>query len=314
MNICMVGYGAIAEKHMEALAKIDGVNPHVLVGRRQEPTGEFADQWGFRHHTLDLDAALADDQVDAVVIASPNEVHAVQAEKSLKAGKHLLLEIPIALNLADSRRITALSREVDRRLMVCHTWRYMPAIREVRRRVREGELHLHHIISFFGIQRKSNSSWTGKVRSWTDNILWHHAAHAVDLMIWVCGGQQAKDIHCRFGPPHPAQGTMDMHLTMRLNDTLASISQSYNISTFRLRWLFIGEEASLEYDMGTLYNTDGDVVVPHRGIVDLTDQNAEFVAAVREGRDTDITGEDILPTMEVLHAAQESADAALKNI
>ena len=107
---------------------------------------------------------------------------------------------------------------------------------------------------------------------------------------------------------------MDMHLTMRLNDTLASISQSYNISTFRLRWLFIGEEASLEYDMGTLYNTDGDVVVPYRDIVDLTDQNAEFVAAVREGRDTDITGEDILPTMEVLHAAQESADAALKNI
>ncbi len=143
MNICMVGYGAIAERHMEALKNIDGICPYVLVGRRQKQSATFARQWSFEHHTLDLDAALADDRVEAVIITSPNEQHVSQSEKALKAGKHLLLEIPIAMNLQDARCVTELSRQVDRRLMICHTMRYTPSLREVHNRVIEGRLHLH---------------------------------------------------------------------------------------------------------------------------------------------------------------------------
>jgi len=311
MNICMVGYGAIAGKHMEALSSIEGVRPHVLVGRRPEPTAEFAEKWGFGHYTLDLEAALADDTVDAVVVVSPNDQHVPQAEMVLQAGKHLLLEIPIALNFEDSRRVTALSRRVDRRLMICHTMRYIPAIREVHRRVAEGRLRLHQIVAFFGLLRRTNTTWTGAPRSWTDNILWHHGAHLVDLAMWVNGCREATQVHCRFGPAHPTQKIMDMNLSMLLpGKVLVSISQSYNISSFRLRALFIGEEATLEFDDGKLLDGEGRVVVPETSSRDLCAQDQEFITSVREGRDPGITGEEVLPAMQVLQRAQASADEA----
>ena len=311
MKLCMVGYGSIAECHMQAFCEMDQVSAHVLVGRRQEPTAAFAKQWGFKHHTLDLDAALADGDVDTVVITSPNQVHAQQAQKVLAAGKHLLLEIPMALDYADAQKITRLSRRVDRRLMICHSMRFMPAMVHVRRQVEAGQLRLHHIVGFFGILRRNNTSWTGKQRSWTDNILWHHCCHLVDLALWMTDAGEAQDVQCRFGPKHPTQGIMDISLSMVLpQQVLVTIAQSYNMSAFRWRVLFIGQESTFEFDRGQLLDGEGNVVMPRHSIVDLRDQNREFVAAVREGRDPAITGEDALGAMRALQAAQTSAEVA----
>ena len=311
MKLCMVGYGSIAECHMQAFGQIDKVNAHVLVGRRQEPTAAFAKQWGFNRHTLNLDEALADGDVDAVVITSPNQVHAAQAQKVLEAGKHLLLEIPMALNYADAEKITRLSRRVDRRLMICHSMRFMPAMVELRRQVASGQLRLHHIVGFFGILRRSNTSWTGKQRSWTDNILWHHCCHLVDLALWMTGAGESQDVQCRFGPKHPTQGIMDISLSMVLpGHVLVTIAQSYNMSAFRWRVLFIGQEATFEFDTGELLDGGGKVVMPRCSIVDLLDQDREFVAAVREDRDPAVAGEDALGAMKALEAAQASALAA----
>ena len=313
MKICMVGYGAIAEKHMEAFNQIGDVQPHVVIGRRLGPTAEFAKQWGFKHHSLDLDAALADKDIDAVVITSPNALHASQAKKALQAGKHLLLEIPIAMSFAAAKQVTELSRQVDRRLMLCHSMRYFPAIREIQQRVATGRLRLHHILAFFGILRRSNASWTGKARSWTDNLLWHHGAHLVDMALWTGGCYETSGINCRFGPSHTTQGIMDLNISFLLqNGILVSIAESYNISKLGWRILFIGEQTTLEFLEDTLYDTDGTIVVPKQPIVDLVDQNCEFVGAVREGRDPAITGEEVLPAMWVLQEAQQSADSALQ--
>ncbi len=313
MNICMVGYGSIADCHMQAFSAMDSVRPRVLVGRQPVPTAEFASKWGFEKHTLDLDEALADPQVDAVVITTPNDLHALQAIKTLEARKHLLLEIPIAMSLADAKRVAALSRQVDRRLMVCHSMRFMPALREVKRRAAEGQLDIHQIVLFFGVQRRTNTSWTGRARSWTDNILWHHAAHAVDLALWVTDCTATSHVHCRFGPPHPVQKVMDLNLSMVLpSGALVSIAQSYHILSKQVRWraLFLGDQATLEFREGELLDGDGKVLMPKRSVVELADQNHEFLAAVHEGRDPSVTGEDVLPAMQVLHEAQICADAA----
>lgn len=310
MNLCLVGYGAIAQKHMEAFTHIGGIHPRVLVGRRPEPTKAFADTWHFDRYTLDIDEALADDAVDIVVVTSPNAMHFAQACKVLEAGKHLLLEIPMAMNLADARHVTALSRRSGGRFMVCHTLRTMPGPAEVQRRVAADELHLHSIVCSFGVMRRSNTTWTGAERSWTDNILWHHGAHLVDLSLWVGGAAQGENVYCRYGPPHPRQGNMDLSMSFALPGGVpVTITESYNITTFRWRALFIGEEATLEYREGTLFDGDDNIVLPHHDYIDLTMQNREFIAAVQEERDPSITGESILPAMEVLSKAQQSADS-----
>ncbi|MBI2841966.1 MAG: Gfo/Idh/MocA family oxidoreductase [Armatimonadetes bacterium] len=312
MRICVVGYGAIAEKHMEAFSAIDGVHPRVLVGRRKEPAAQFASKWGFDNYALDLEEALDDDSVDAVVITSPNELHAEQTARSLKAGKHVLLEIPMALNLSDAERITELSRHLGLRLMIAHTMRYFPAIQEVPRRVANGELKIHHMVGFLGLFRRSNVTSAGNPRSWTDNLLWHFGAHMVDIALWTTGNSRAETISCRFGPVHPTQGIMDLSLSMALpSGELFTLAQSYNVHQFRWRMTFIGEENTLDFDMGALYDSDGTIIIPQRSITDLHEQNREFVEAVREGRDPAITGEDVLPAMRILQEAQRQAEASL---
>ena len=311
MRICLVGYGAIAEKHMEAFRAIGSVEPLMLVGRRKEPTEAFASQWGFKRHTLELDEALDDPAVDAVVITSPNELHAEQAEKALSRGKHVLLEIPMALNVGDAERMTRLSRDRNRRLMIAHTMRYFPAIQEVHRRVKSGELHLHHIVGFFGLMRRTNVTSSGKPRSWTDNILWHFGAHMVDIALWTTGHVDA-DVFCRFGPKRSSNDVMDMSLNMTLpGGELVTLAQSYNVHEFRWRISFIGEETTLDFDSGALRDHSGNVLVPRQSITDLREQNREFISAIREDRDPAITGEAVLPTMHLLQKAQSCAEALL---
>ena len=313
LGLCLVGYGSIAECHMQAFREIQTVRPTVLVGRLAGPTADFADQWGFDRHTLDLDEALTDKSVDVVVITSPNDLHAPQADKALRAGKHVLLEIPIAMSLDDARRLTRLSREVDRHLMVCHTKRFMPALREVQRRVSEDRLHILQMVGFFGILRHTNTSWTGRKRSWTDNILWHHAAHLVDLALWTTGCSEAQDVQCRFGPEHPTQKVMDMSLSMAIpGGIVATINLSYNFRGFLERMLFIGQEETLLYDHGALIDGEGKQIMPAESITGLGSQNREFISAVVEGRDPAVTGEQVLPCMEVLHKAQEAAERACR--
>ena len=308
VNIALVGYGAIAAKHMEAFGQIPGVVPAWLVGRREEPTERFAAQWGFQQWTLSLDKALEDPGVDAVVITSPNGLHAEQTERSLRAGKHVLCEIPLALSLQDAERVTRISRDENRRLMVAHSMRFFPAIREVQRRVQSGALHIYHLAGEFTMVRRKNVTATGSVRSWTDNLLWHHGAHMVDTILWTTGND-AADVFCRFGPEHPTQGIMDLSLSMATPDgQIATVAQSYNSLEVRWRLTFFAEEATLDFDMGELRDSDGTIIVTQHSIVDLRDQNREFVEAVREGRDPAIAGEDVLPAMRVLHQAQACAD------
>ncbi len=309
MNICLVGYGAIAEKHMEAFREMPELYPAYLVGRREEPTKRFAARWGFPRWTLSLDEALADPSIDAVVITSPNHVHAQQAERSLRAGKHVLVEIPLALSLHDCERVVRVSREQNRRLMIAHTMRYFPAIREIHRRVQAGELHIYHFVGEFTMVRRENVTAAGQARSWTDNLLWHHGAHMVDIILWITGSSEA-DVFCRFGSEHPTQGVMDLSLSMAMpGGQIATLAQSYYSCQFRWRLTFIAEETTLEFDMGELHEADGTVIVPRHSIVDLRDQNREFVEAIREGRDPAITGKDVMPAMRLLHRAQESADS-----
>jgi 2-hydroxy-4-carboxymuconate semialdehyde hemiacetal dehydrogenase len=311
VKICLVGYGAIAEKHMEAFRAMSGVEPLVLVGRRKEPSKEFASRWGFNRHTLEIDEAINDPEVDAVVITSPNELHAEQAIKALSKGKHVLLEIPMALNLEDAEHVTRLSRAMNRRLMIAHTMRFFPAIQEVHRRVKSGELHIHHVVGFFGLMRRSNVTSSGKARSWTDNILWHFGAHMVDVALWTTGHAKA-DVSCRFGPRHSSQNVVDMSLNMTLpGGELVTLAQSYNIHAFRWKITFIGEEATLDFDMGTLRDHAENVIVPQQSITDLREQNREFVDAVRQDRDPSITGEDVLPAMRILQRAQSCAETLL---
>lgn len=305
MRLCFVGYGSIAEEHAKAFREIPEIEFGWVVGRDRDSTEAFARQWGFSRWTLDLDEALASN-VDGVVITSPSDLHAAQAIRSLQAGKHVLAEIPVATSLADAEAVAAAARESARRIQVAHTQRYEAPLVELRRRVEAGDLHPHHVVCRWFFLRRDNVNWKGRRRTWTDNLLWHHACHVVDAALWLLGGDEGTAVRAQFGPPHPELGIpLDLDLQFRSGGRLVTIAMSYNSPWPRHDYFVIGEEAGLEYREGKLWSNDGPVFEregPNRAI---PEQNREWVHAIREGREAAVNVEAVLPAMRVLQAAQD---------
>jgi len=303
IKCCLVGYGGIAEHHSEALAQIDGVCFHTLVGRREAPTKAFAEEKGFENWTTDYTKAVEDPDVDAVVIASPSEVHFEQATRALEAGKDVLVEIPLALSHRGARDLTGCVRKAGRRLMVAHTRRYDPAGRFVRDFIasgKSGQVYQHHQHSLW--HRHENVGWSGYRRSWVDDVLFHHGCHLVDYSLWTIGSP-VRRVRGELSPLHPVTGTsMDVSLTIRYtNEAMATVSLSYNAPKPSHMNLFVCEAGSLVQkgrtvvlNDETIFEANGDV---ERSIVT---QDREFIHAVRENRQPTCSVEDGLQALAVL--------------
>ena len=310
MNICMVGYGMMGVWHSDALIGRDA-RFHTLVGRRPEAAREFAERYGYARWTVDLDEALADPEVDAVIIASPSETHPEFALKAIAAGKPTLLEIPLAMTLEESEAVVAAADAAGVAFGLCHPMRFQPEYGPIREAALSGADPIRQIAGRFYIHRLSNVGATGYHRSWTDNILWHHFAHFVDLGLWLLDfeGELAYSF---LGPLHPQTGIpMECILSVETprNQTLL-VSGSYCSRERIYDSLIVTDRQSYRLDIlrNRLVTGDGPVeVAPEKDNLALVTQ--DFVAAVREGRQPAVPGRSVLPAMRVLHAAQMRWDA-----
>ena len=309
MNLCMVGYGSIADVHRRSFARIPGVEIGAVVGRLLEPTQAFAAKCGASLATVDLDEALARDDIDAVVITSPSAKHAAQTEAALAAGKHALVEIPLALSLDESEMLTALAAEHDCLMMVAHTMRFWPTLAAARQFIAEGELRAHSVFIHYGFLRRENVNWQGRRRSWTDNLLWHHGCHAVDTALWLLG-EPAQDAAGYMGPPHPELGIpLDLAVSLRTpREQVVSCALSYNTMRPLLEILIIGEETTLAVRDGKLVDPSSRIIAAggeneEASAVYL--QDIEFITAIRQERESTVSGAAVLPTMRALQAVQD---------
>jgi 2-hydroxy-4-carboxymuconate semialdehyde hemiacetal dehydrogenase len=171
VNVCMVGHGMMGIWHSDALRRVPDAQLHTVVGRPKDPakeaqqpaagrkpssTEEFATRYGYKKWTTNFEDALADPDVDVVIIAGPSETHAEMALKSLEAGKHTLVEIPIAMNLADSERVVATAKEKGLTLGLSHPMRFRSEHGDVAARVAAGTERLYHTHGRFYIYRLHN--------------------------------------------------------------------------------------------------------------------------------------------------------------
>jgi 2-hydroxy-4-carboxymuconate semialdehyde hemiacetal dehydrogenase len=316
MRVALAGEGFIARKHMDALAATDGVEVVALVGGNPDDTAAFAAEHGISRHTLDLADELARTDVDAVVLTTPTPLHARQAIAVMEAGKHVLVEIPMADNLGDAEAVVATQQRTGVTAMVCHTRRFNPGHQWVHRRIAAGELHLQHLVVETMFLRRENRNALGKPRSWTDHLLWHHACHTVDLFLHQTG-QVPDRVWALQGPPHPEMGiAMDLSIGLRSpSGALCTLALSFNNDgPFGTGFRYIG-------DTGTYLARYDDLVDGHDKPVDLSDvaapgipegaeagivlQDREFVAAVTEGREPSASVARCLPTMETLHRLEQ---------
>src|SRR3984957_16913450 len=229
MKICVAGQGAFGIKHLEAIAKIDGIEVVWLAGGNAASTEEVAKQFGIPHWTTNLAESLAQPGVEAAILTTPTQMHADQAEQCMRAGKHVMVEIPMADNLKDSERLVRIQKETGLVAMAGHTRRFNPSHQWLRKRILAGELKIlsMHVQTFFF--RRTNMNAAGKPRSWTDHLLWHHACHTVDLFQYQTG-EVANRANALQGPIHPELGiAMDMSIQLKnAGGAICTLSLSFN--------------------------------------------------------------------------------------
>lgn len=305
MKIVLAGEGAIARKHLAGIGRIDGVDVVSLAGGNAGDTEELAAENGIGHWSLDLDECLAQPGIDAAILTTPTQLHAAQAIQVLEAGKHVLVEIPMADNLADSRRLVDVADRSGLTAMVCHTRRFNPSHQWIHQRIASGELQLQHLVveSFFF--RRENKNALGKPRSWTDHLLWHHACHTVDLFQYQAG-EIADRVSALQGPRHPQLGiAMDMTIGMTTaSGVVCSLALSFNndgpLGTF-FRYICDNGTYIARYDD----LVDGnDVAVDLAGVAVSNDgielQDREFFAAIDERREPNASVRQCLDAMITL--------------
>ncbi|MDG5493346.1 Gfo/Idh/MocA family oxidoreductase [Niveispirillum sp. BGYR6] len=311
MKIILAGAGAFGQKHLDALKLIDGVEVVSLVGRRLDQTQETADKYGVPHVTTELAEALAQPGVDAAILCTPTQLHASQAIECMKAGKHVQVEIPLADSLADAQAVAAVQKETGKVCMVGHTRRFNPSHQFVRKRILAGEskvLQMDVQTYFF---RRTNMNALGQPRSWTDHLLWHHAAHTVDLFQYQTGEKVVK-ANAVQGPIHPELGiAMDMSIQLKTEGgAICTLSLSFNnegpLGTF-FRYICDNGTYIARYDdliTGKEEKIDVSKVDVSMNGIELQDR--EFVAAIREGREPNASVHQVLPCYEVLHRLEQS--------
>src|SRR3954471_19518818 len=228
MKICLAGTGAMDEIHAQALSKIEGVEI-VSVAGRTDGVKEFAEKWKIPFSSTELEQCIDRPGVDAVILTTPSDQHHAQTLLALSKGKHVQVEIPMALSLADSQDMQDAANKAGKTLMITHTRRFANPHREIRRRIQEGTFHLHHMVVETYFFRRTNLNMHGQPRSWVDNLLWHHGCHSVDLAQWILGdaGWQAWG---QKGPDHPVLGIpMDLTVAMKSRTgALFTMAMSFN--------------------------------------------------------------------------------------
>lgn len=311
LNICMVGYGMMGVWHTEALRRTDAVL-HTVIGRRTDAAAEFAQRYGYRRSGTSLDDALADPAIDVVILASPSEQHEAQAIACLQAGKHTLIEIPIAMSLAGAERVVAAGERSGRVYGLCHPMRFRRERAALRARVQAGEEHIRHIAGRFFIKRLVNIGATGYRRSWSDNILWHHFCHFVDLGMFLFDFAPVRRVQGHLGALHATTG-IPMECTVLVEteaDQTLLVHGSYH-ATWRLYdKLIVTDRDTYLFDIlgGTLRTKSGTVAI--EGEQDNCARvTLDFIDAVKTGRAPLAAGPTVLPAMRVLQAVQDGWDA-----
>ncbi|RME16922.1 MAG: gfo/Idh/MocA family oxidoreductase [Alphaproteobacteria bacterium] len=312
MRICVAGaYGAFGLKHLDALANIEEVEVTSVMGPNRERIEALAAERGIGHAATALEDCLARDDVDAVILSTPTQLHAAQAIACLEAGKHVLVEIPMADNLADSRRLVEKQKQTGLVAMAGQVRRFNPSHQWIHNRIVAGELKIQQMDVQTYFFRRTNTNAKGEPRSWTDHLLWHHACHTVDLFQYQTGETVSEACGLE-GPHHPELGiAMDMSIGMKTpSGALCTLSLSFNndgpLGTFFRYICDNGTYVARYDDLFDGYDRPIDlsgVAVSNNGI-ELIDR--EFVSAIREGREPNASVAQVLPAMETLDRIERS--------
>jgi 2-hydroxy-4-carboxymuconate semialdehyde hemiacetal dehydrogenase len=315
MKICVAGQGAFGKKHLDALKRIAGVEVTSLVGGNQQSTAEVAKTYGIPHFTNDLAEGIK--RADAVILTTPTKMHFSQGEQVMRAGKHVLVEIPVTDSVEDAENLVKIAKQTGVVAMGGHVRRFNPSHQWVHKRIVKGELKIQQMDVQTYFFRRKNMNAAGQPRSWTDHLLWHHAAHTVDLFQYQCG-ETISDCYAVQGPQHPElKIAMDMGIVAKTpSGSLLTLSLSFNndgpLGSF-FRYICDNGTYLARYD--DLFNGKNESIDVSKVDVSMDGielEDREFIAAIQEKREPNGSLAQLLPCMHVLGKLEQIVDPQRK--
>jgi 2-hydroxy-4-carboxymuconate semialdehyde hemiacetal dehydrogenase len=310
IRVALAGAGAFGIKHLDGIKNINGVEVVSLISRDLEKTREIAQQYGIGHVTTDLADSLALPEVDAVILCTPTQMHASQTLACLQAGKHVQVEIPLCDVLSEGEEVARVAADSGLVAMCGHTRRFNPSHQYVHKEISAGKFNIQQMDVQTYFFRRTNMNALGQARSWTDHLLWHHAAHTVDLFAYQCGSPIVK-ANAVQGPIHPVLGiAMDMSIQLQAaNGAICTLSLSFNndgpLGTF---FRYIGDTATYLARYDDLYTGKDEKIDVSKVDVSMNGielQDREFFAAIREGRQPNSSVASVLACYQVLHQLEQ---------
>ena len=310
IKLALAGAGAFGIKHLDGIQKIDGVEVVSLISRDLTKTQEVAQKYGIAHATTNLNDALAMKEVDAVILCTPTQMHAAQALACLDAGKHVQVEIPLCDIYAEGVRVVERQKETGLVAMCGHTRRFNPSHQWVNKKITAGEFNIQQMDVQTYFFRRTNMNALGQPRSWTDHLLWHHAAHTIDLFTYQAGSPVVQ-AHAIQGPIHPTLGiAMDMSIQLKAaNGAICTLSLSFNndgpLGTF---FRYIGDAGTYIARYDDLFNGKEEPIDVSKVAVSMNGielQDREFFSAIAEGREPNSSVASVLPCYEVMHQLEQ---------
>jgi 2-hydroxy-4-carboxymuconate semialdehyde hemiacetal dehydrogenase len=305
IKVALAGAGAFGIKHLDGIKNIDGV---------EVVSQEVADRYGIQHVTTDLADSLALPELDAVILCTPTQMHAEQTLACLKAGKHVQVEIPLADSWAGADAVVAEQKKTGLVAMCGHTRRFNPSHQYVNQQITSGKFNIQQMDVQTYFFRRTNTNALGQARSWTDHLLWHHAAHTVDLFAYQANSPivQANAIQ---GPIHPVLGiAMDMSIQLRTaSGAICTLSLSFNndgpLGTY---FRYIGDTATYLARYDDLYTGKEEKIDVSQVAVSMNGielQDREFFAAIKEGREPNSSVAQVANCYKVLHQLEQQLNA-----
>ena len=310
IKVALAGAGAFGTKHLDGIKNIAGVEVISLVGRELAKTQEIAQKYGIAHVSTDLNDSLKIKEVDAVILCTPTQMHASQSLACLQAGKHVQVEIPLADSWKDAKAVVDLAKSTGKVAMCGHTRRFNPSHQYVNQKIKAGQFNIQQMDVQTYFFRRTNMNALGQPRSWTDHLLWHHAAHTVDLFAYQVGSPIVK-ANAVQGPIHPALGiAMDMGIQLQAaNGAICTLSLSFNndgpLGTY---FRYIGDTATYLARYDDLYTGKEEQIDVSKVAVSMNGielQDREFFAAIQEGREPNASVAQVLPCYQVLHDLEQ---------
>jgi 2-hydroxy-4-carboxymuconate semialdehyde hemiacetal dehydrogenase len=316
VRVALLGDGVIAAEHAMALSTL-GCRPHVVVGVSDVKVRAFAGRYEIDRWSTSLDSALDDGQVQAVVVATPNDAHAPQTLAALASDRHVLCEVPLATSLATAREVSARAAACDRISMVCQTQRYLPAVHRLRQLAETGVLDPIQILSLAGLRRRhdENIGWKGVPRDWIDSVVWHHGSHAVDTALWLLN-DQVEFVRTATARPDPADGRpLDLSIQLEtISGRMATLVLSYSLRRPASELVVVGERETYRVSEGVLreplageseFGSGAGCEDPDRATsAAIRAQDGLFLAAIAGASTPAPVPADLVPVFEILNEVE----------